>query len=52
MFNKLNLAKAIMLPVIELREHDLSWKDFLSGVNHHPRYLQPYWPSSMGSVKP
>ena len=36
--------KAIVLPVIgndvgiQLREHDLSWKEFLSSTNPHPRY--------------
>ena len=36
--------KAIVLPVIgndvgfQLREQDLSWKEFLSSANHHPRY--------------
>jgi hypothetical protein len=37
--------KAIVLPAIEndvgiqLREQDLSWKDFLSSANHHSRYV-------------
>ena len=36
--------KAIVLPVIgndvgiQLREQDLSWKEFLSSANHYPRY--------------
>ncbi|XP_015878808.2 probable CoA ligase CCL12 [Ziziphus jujuba] len=43
--------KAIVLPVlgdhlgIQLREQDLSWKDFLSSVNHHsrPNYYSPIY---------
>lgn len=39
-------CKAIVIPAIgkdlgiQLRENDLSWKDFLSSLDHLPRYLK------------
>ncbi|KAL7174680.1 hypothetical protein ACSBR2_033847 [Camellia fascicularis] len=43
--------KAIVIPAsgkdmdVQLRKHDLSWKDFLSSVDHHPRsnYFSPVY---------